>query len=154
MTYLARQAVTASTPFTDDDVGREAYTNAVRVWEDQNGQGMCTFLTALLPLWPGSDRLGTGECFKCGKLSQPPHRGGDCVETNRIPVWEAQWRSYVSKFLNGNRNTFATPSRNTPMVVRIAVTEDGIAYDTGIYPADKLAFADDHGSGNSYESCQ
>lgn len=74
------------------------------------------------------------------------------METNRIPIKESQWRSYVSKFLHGNRNSFATPSRGNPTISRIAVTDDGVAYDTGLYPADSLTFADD--SGNGYESRQ
>lgn len=49
-TFLARQAVTGSTPFSDDEAGREVYANAAKAWEDQNGTGMCTFMTTLLPL--------------------------------------------------------------------------------------------------------
>lgn len=153
-TYLARQAVTGSTPFNDDEAGREAYSNALRSWEDQNGQGMCTFLTTLLPLSPGSDRLGTGECFKCGKATQPAHRGGDCLEANGVPVRESQWRSYVSKYLNSNRNSYATPNRNNPTISRIAVTDDGVAYDAQLYPADTMTFTDEQSPGNDYGSRQ
>lgn len=150
-TYLARQAVTNSTPFADDQAGREAYAVAAKAWEDLNGMGMCTFLTTLLPLSPGTDRLGASECYRCGKASQPPHRGVDCVDVNRIPVKEAQWRSYVTKFLQGNRNNFATPGRN-PGIARIAVTDDGIAYDTQLYPGEALTFVDNESSGNGQES--
>lgn len=152
-TFLARQAVTNSPMFADDEAGCQAYTVAARVWEEQHGTSMCTFMTTLLPLWPGTDRLGSSECYRYGKASQPPHRGSDCEDTNRIPVKEAQWRSYVTKFLHGTRNSYATPNRN-PMVARITVTDDGVAYDTQLYPADTMMFAEDQATGNSRESRQ
>lgn len=111
----------------------------------------CTFITSLLPLWPGMDKLGTSECYRRGKATQPTHRGVDCIGENRIPVREGQWRSYVTKYLQGSRNNFQTPNRN-PAISRIAVTEDGVAYDSQLYPAETMMFTDEQGSGNGWEA--
>lgn len=81
------------------------------------------------------------------------HRGTDCVEINCIPVKEGQWRSYMSKFLQNNRPTYGQAARNT-MVVRIAVTDDGVAYDTHLYPAENMTFSKEQSVGNGRESCQ
>lgn len=71
---------------------------------------------------------------------------------NQIPVRKAQWCSYIMKYLSYNRNSYSTPNRNNPSISRIGITEDGIVYDTHLYPTENMTFTDDPSTGNTWES--
>ncbi|KZP23551.1 hypothetical protein FIBSPDRAFT_951780 [Athelia psychrophila] len=156
---LAKHAADNSVPFTDDEAGHAAYLRAITAFDQANGaDGMATFTsTALLPLSPGTSRLATRECYTCGKSSQPPHIGNDCNDPNKIPIRESQWRSYINRYMNptGQRGTPTAARRYNPqpaIIAQINVTDDGVEFDTGVYPADQLHFSDGSHSGNGQES--
>lgn len=119
---------------------------------------MATFTsTALLSLSPGTLKLGSRECYNCGKLSQPPHVGNDCIDPNKILIRESQWRSYINRFMNpsGQQSSPGNNCRYNPqpaIIAQIGVTDDRVEFDTGVYPADLLQFSEGSFPGNGQES--
>lgn len=157
---LARHAAANSHPFTDDEAGRTAYARAMEEWSRVNpGAPMATFTTGLLPLSPGSARLGSRECFRCGKIPQPHHTMHECpvLQDQHIPGMETQWRSYISRFIyptNMRNSPYGQRgySPTTPLIAQMGFTAEGEEYNTGVYPAELLEFEDGTMSGKGLES--
>jgi hypothetical protein len=118
-------------------------------------------MTQPLPLTPGTAKLGAGECFRCGKVTDPVHRGAECQD-QPIPTREANWRAYVARAYNQGRTRTSMPfstlvlgqqNLTTPVhmmnVNAWDVTEE---YDPHIYDSARMHFEEEGEQGNGGES--
>ncbi|KAJ6542995.1 hypothetical protein B0H19DRAFT_1172558 [Mycena capillaripes] len=82
----------------DDAAGRAEYARRITVW-NTTFAGMRPALEDVgYPISPGTVAPGSGECFGCGKITTPLHRGNECPGP-KVPRMESTFRSIVNKHL-------------------------------------------------------
>jgi hypothetical protein len=158
---LAVEAVANSIPQTLTEENWKRYQTAMKTWVEVHGEGPANYITQPLPLTPGTAKLGAGECFRCGKVTDPVHRGAECQD-QPIPTREANWRAYVARAYNQGRTRTSTPfstpalgqqNPTTPVhmmnVNAWDITED---YDPHIYDSGRMHFEEEGEQGNGGES--
>jgi hypothetical protein len=84
-------------PTTPD--GLSLYTAQVRAWAASNPNGKPNEHHPY-PLTPGTVRVGSGECWKCGLVG---HRGDQDPGTNLVPELEVTWRRIAQGIHNRAR---------------------------------------------------
>ncbi|KAJ7210298.1 hypothetical protein C8J57DRAFT_1733643 [Mycena rebaudengoi] len=96
--------------FAEDATGVQAYTRELATWTTQNSGPSPDYTS--YPLAPGTVGMGSKECFRCGKITNPPHYGKAACEargSTPLSVKEQNLRTWVGEtlFPRGSR----TPSR-------------------------------------------
>jgi hypothetical protein len=158
---LAVEAVMNSVSQSRTEESWKRYEAAMKTWIEVHGEGPANYMTQPLPLTPGTAKLGSGECFRCGKVTDPAHRGAECHD-QPIPPRESNWRAYVARAYNQGRariptqfNTPAPTQQNLTTPIHMInvnawdVTED---YDPHIYDSAKMYFEEEGEQGNGEES--
>ena len=87
---IARYPIQPDTP-----EGLTAYHEQLRAWKQAHGTYQPSKLTGF-PLRPGGAPPGSNECYGCGKTG---HLGRECIETNKVPVFEGKFRSICGSIL-------------------------------------------------------
>ncbi|KAJ7262132.1 hypothetical protein C8J57DRAFT_1633748 [Mycena rebaudengoi] len=64
--------------FAEDATGVQAYTRELATWTTQNSGPSPDYTS--YPLAPGTVGMGSKECFRCGKITNPPHYGKAACE--------------------------------------------------------------------------
>jgi hypothetical protein len=107
---LEKVAATPQRPNTE--AGRRLYDADIENWHRTYGNEPPS-LDRPYPIRPGTATAGTGECFSCGTVTEPPHTGHTCTSTTPIRPYETRWRQIVTSMLR-RVNQF----RPTPMPVQ------------------------------------
>jgi hypothetical protein len=95
----------------DTRPGRDFYALLMRTWNAQYGGPSRPPLEGIgHPLSPGTVKPGSGECFRCGQLSAPPHSRDRCPG-DEIPRNESAFRAICNKYLRAPRVTQRAPER-------------------------------------------
>ncbi|KIJ15367.1 hypothetical protein PAXINDRAFT_11910 [Paxillus involutus ATCC 200175] len=109
--------------------GHQAYNKQVSDWFNQHGADTTPNTTRPFPLKPGMSPMGSRECFKCGIVTFPGHRGDECPNPN-LPIQEKHWREIVLGLVRNNwsnrTNANATPHSSGPISVRIRGNVPGL----------------------------
>ncbi|KIJ05586.1 hypothetical protein PAXINDRAFT_158994 [Paxillus involutus ATCC 200175] len=107
---LEKVAATPQRPNTE--AGRRLYDADIENWHRTYGNEPPS-LDQPYPIRPGTATAGTGECFSCGTVTEPPHTGHTCTSTTPIRPYETRWRQIVTSMLR-RVNQF----RPTPMPIQ------------------------------------
>ena len=143
---LARKAIAASSTFPDTPEGRANYMTALQAWEAvYPSTREVDFTTSPYPLTPGTDPLGSRECYSCGIHGHITREHDPAIPT--INVREQQWRAFIGQ------NLYARGRIDYSSIAQINTTdEDPLSYDPAIYNAGQLDFGEEHDQGNGEEA--
>jgi hypothetical protein len=143
---LARQAIAASSAFPNTPEGQANYMTALRAWEAVYPQAReADFTTAPYPLTPGTDPLGTRECYSCGIQGHISKDHDPLVPV--VNIREQRWRAFVGRHLYARGRLDLSP-------VALISTYEGetLQYDPAIYNAGQLDFTEEQeNQGNGEE---
>ena len=84
---------------SNTDEGRRLWEADVDIWHHMHGRDAPPSLERPYPLKPGTAALGSGECFSCGMITDPPHISGTCQATEQLRPLESRWRQLVTGML-------------------------------------------------------
>ncbi|KAI5998600.1 hypothetical protein EDD15DRAFT_2363410 [Pisolithus albus] len=79
--------------------GRRLYEMDVQAWHRAFGEETMPSLERPYPLKPGTAVAGSGECFSCGMVTEPPHMGNTCAAKEMLQLHETRWRQLVASML-------------------------------------------------------
>ncbi|KAJ7276698.1 hypothetical protein C8J57DRAFT_1061515 [Mycena rebaudengoi] len=82
----------------DDAMGRAEYARRVAGWARVHGSARVLLERTGYPISPGTAPPCSGECYSCGKVTTPFHRGANCPGPE-VPVKERIFRGLCAKFL-------------------------------------------------------
>lgn len=99
-------------PPNADANGRDQYRRNMEAYERKWGVGTRPTTTNPLPLSPGTEKVGRGECFRCGRITIPRHTAAAC-QGPFVPTAEYEWR----------RNPVHRTPRAPVAVRRVEVTD-------------------------------
>ncbi|KAI5995000.1 hypothetical protein EDD15DRAFT_2365904 [Pisolithus albus] len=97
----------------NNEAGRRLYEADVTAWHRAFGEGTMPSLERPYPLKPGTTAIGSGECFTCGVVTEPPHVGNTCTAKETLRPHETRWRQLVAGMLRR-----AAQSRSSPVAVQ------------------------------------
>ena len=98
-TQILEQVGNAGPPQRPDmEEGRRQYNADVEAWHTTFGQ-LSPSLEQPYPLKPGSAPIGSGECYGCGFVTDPPHTGNSCATPVALQPHETRWRQLVGGML-------------------------------------------------------
>ncbi|KAF8232417.1 hypothetical protein L208DRAFT_1377635 [Tricholoma matsutake] len=159
---LASEAVANSVAQLATEDNWKIYETAMQKWTEVHGEGPANYMIQPLPLTLGTAKLGSGECFRCGKVIDPLHRGAE-YGGQPIPICKSNWRAYVAKAYNQGRTRVATlfntpPPTQPNQMAQIHmmninawdITDD---YNPHIYNSSRMRFEEKAEHGNGGESC-
>ncbi len=70
----------------------------MQAWWDRNSFNGRATAADLIPLTPGTARMGTRDCYSCGRNDRGdarfPHSSNDCMITPKIPAQERSWHAF------------------------------------------------------------
>ncbi|KAF5334523.1 hypothetical protein D9611_013825 [Ephemerocybe angulata] len=142
---LATRAIAASATFPNTTEGVAQYQEAIRLWEQVYPPGRnADFTTTSLPLQPGTDPIGSRECFRCGMKG---HHSQQCQvpAQHELDRREQIWRATIYRAMSSTQ-------AETFRVAQISAEEPPFYYDEYIYDTANLVFEDDKGAqGNGRE---
>jgi hypothetical protein len=133
---LARHISQNPRTYDTDAGGHQRYSADMTAWMSQNGNAPAPDYTTF-PLSPGTAPAGSKECFRCGKLTIPPHFGrSQCMAQNgqEVPVWEQNLRNMVGAIIH-------PPGQRTP--ARVAQISEVLYDPFGGFNADQQLYEDD-----------
>ncbi|KIK82328.1 hypothetical protein PAXRUDRAFT_153946 [Paxillus rubicundulus Ve08.2h10] len=78
--------------------GKQAYEVDVNAWDQMHGNAPPS-LEHPYPIKPGMAQAGSGECFGCGEITDPPHMGYTCNATEPLCPQETHWHQLVMNML-------------------------------------------------------
>jgi hypothetical protein len=144
---LARKAIAASSIFPNTTEGKANYLTALHAWEAVYPPAReADFTTAPYPLTPGTEPLGSRECYSCGIHGHITKDHDPAIP--QVNVREQRWRAFIG------RNLYARGRMDYNSISQINM-QDGetLSYDPAIYNAEQLDFSEDFGSqGNGEEA--
>lgn len=144
---LARKAIAASSSFPNTPEGRTNYLAALQAWEAVYPPTReVDFTTAPFPLTPGTEPLGSRECYTCGIHGHITKEHDPAIPS--VNVREQRWRAFVGRHLyTRGRMEFTSISQiNTN-------DEEPLSYDPAIYNAGQLTFTEEpDNQGNGEEA--
>ncbi|KAI6016336.1 hypothetical protein PISMIDRAFT_29233 [Pisolithus microcarpus 441] len=82
------------------EAGRCQYKADIEVWHKTHGYNAPPSLERPYPLKPGTVAAGTGECFMCGLITEPPHVGSMCTANETLHPHETHWRQLIAGMLH------------------------------------------------------
>lgn len=109
--------------------GRDAYRKQIDAWVAANGATGVVSETAPVPLKPGTENTGMGECFTCGLTGHNVRDGCPALAANStVPRKEQEWRRFVFTHLRAFRRDAARTyyysdfqeDRNDPFAIAAA----------------------------------
>ena len=93
---LERVASIPQCPNTEE--GKHLYCTDIDAWHMTHGQAIPS-IEQPYPLTPGMAPVGSGECYGCGYVTNPPHTSGNCPAMDHIPSHESRHRQLVGGML-------------------------------------------------------
>ncbi|KAI6011807.1 hypothetical protein PISMIDRAFT_29855 [Pisolithus microcarpus 441] len=93
------EKVVAVPHHTNTEAGRWLYEADVQAWHQAYGEETMLSLERPYPLKPGTVRVGSGECFNCGLVTDPLHIGSTCTAKETLWPHETRWRQLVASML-------------------------------------------------------
>lgn len=144
---LARKAIAVSSTFANTAEGKANYLAALHAWEAVYPPAReVDFTTAPYPLTPGTDPLGSRECYSCGIHGHITREHDPAIPT--INVREQRWRAFIG------RNLYARGRMDYTPISQISThDEDTLPYDPAIYNAGQLDFTEEFSNqGNGEEA--
>lgn len=100
----------------DTEPGRQAHQAQQADWVKTHGLQAFVTESTPYPLRPGTQPVGSGECFTCGLLGHMGRRDGSTCGGNRaLHTHEQTWRSICSRILRQTR---------TPASVQLVTVDD------------------------------
>ncbi|KIJ40350.1 hypothetical protein M422DRAFT_49262 [Sphaerobolus stellatus SS14] len=100
-------------PFPDTTEGWLQHARTVTSWNAKWGETVFPVLDRPYPLSPGMSPVGSWECFKCGRHTEPPHTSNDGACTHQA-INNVE-RSYRARFRFGLTDTGPrTPQTPSP----------------------------------------
>ncbi|KIK78582.1 hypothetical protein PAXRUDRAFT_163620 [Paxillus rubicundulus Ve08.2h10] len=78
--------------------GKRAYEADVNAWHQMHDNAP-PGLERPYPVKLGMAQAGSGECFGCGAITDPPHMGYTCNATEPLRPQETRWRQLVANML-------------------------------------------------------
>ena len=84
---------------SNTDEGRWLWEVDVDAWHHTHGRDASPSLERPYPLKLGTAVLGSGECFSCGMVTDPPHISGTCQAAEQLRPLESCWRQLVAGML-------------------------------------------------------
>jgi len=94
---VERISSTPQRPNTEE--GKRLWRADVEAWHRTHGSDATPSLERPYLLKPGMAVLGSGECFVCGMVTDPPHIGGTCQAAEPLKPLESHWRQLVAGML-------------------------------------------------------
>jgi hypothetical protein len=89
----------------DTDAGRQAHRAQQADWITTHGVGAFVTESTPYPLRPGTQPIGSGECFTCGLTGHMGRRDGSTCGGNRaLHPHEQTWRAICARILRQTRN--------------------------------------------------
>lgn len=145
---LARRAVELSVVYVATPEGNERYKRTLAGWEAMHAPNReVDFLTPPYPLTPGTENIGSHECFKCGHVG---HIARMCEAPQQVNQREQRWRGQIGRLLFGRR----IPDPVGISQINVHVDDLPLPYEPAIYDAASLDFEEDcEDSGNGQEAC-
>ncbi|KAF8068833.1 hypothetical protein FPV67DRAFT_1668891 [Lyophyllum atratum] len=135
---LARHAVEIAMLFPNTPEGVKLYTSTMASWEAIHGMVReVDFLCQPYPLTPGTEKIGSRECFKCGYSG---HIARQC-DNQQVNRREQRWRGLIGRCLFG----MGGRAGDSFGVLQISAVEETLPYDPAIYDAGSLEFEEDYG---------
>ncbi|KAI6046569.1 hypothetical protein EDC04DRAFT_2994991 [Pisolithus marmoratus] len=92
------------------EAGRQLYEADIVAWHRAFGDVTTPALERPYPLKPGTAAVGSGECFNCGMVTDPPHVGSTCTARETIRPHETRWRQLVAGMLRRATQLRANPA--------------------------------------------
>ncbi|KAJ6565270.1 hypothetical protein DFH09DRAFT_1035000 [Mycena vulgaris] len=92
----------AGSMLLDDVAGRAEYTRRIANWVRVHGTNKVLLERTGYPLTPGTLPPCSGECYGCGKVTNPWHRRTECPGP-AVPQKESTFRSLCAKHLKEER---------------------------------------------------
>jgi hypothetical protein len=138
---LARKAIAVSSNFPNTSEGQANYLTALQAWEMVYPPAReVDFTTAPYPLTPGTDPLGSRECYTCGIHGHITKDHDPTVPT--VNVREQRWRAFIGRnlYYTRGRMDFTTVSQ----INTLSQDDETLPYDPAIYNAAQLNFAEEH----------
>ncbi|KIJ10422.1 hypothetical protein PAXINDRAFT_157639 [Paxillus involutus ATCC 200175] len=80
------------------EIGKRVYETDVNLWHQTHGNAPPS-LERPYPIKPGTAQAGSGECFGCGMVTDPPHMGYTCSATEPLRSHETRWRQLIANML-------------------------------------------------------
>ncbi|KIJ57729.1 hypothetical protein HYDPIDRAFT_34845, partial [Hydnomerulius pinastri MD-312] len=96
-----------------NEAGRRQYESDVELWHRTHGNDAPS-LERPYPIHPDTAMVGSGECFRCGRVTEPPHTGYACNSPNPVKPHETRWRQLVAGMLR----RLTAPARPAPTPVQ------------------------------------
>ncbi|KAF8231213.1 hypothetical protein L208DRAFT_1378222 [Tricholoma matsutake] len=159
---LTAEAVANSVAQLATEDNWKIYEAAMQKWIEVHREGLANYMTQPLPLMPGTAKLGLGEGFRCGKVTDLLHRGAECGG-QPIPIHESNWQVYIAKAYNQGRMRVVTsfnmplPTQSNQMaqihMMNINAWDITNDYDPHIYNSLRMHFEEEAEQGNGGESC-
>ena len=81
------------------DEGQWLWEADVDAWHHTHGRDASPSLERPYPLKPGTAVLGSGECFSCSMVTDPPHISRMCQAAEQLWPLESHWRQLVAGML-------------------------------------------------------
>ncbi|KAF8121080.1 hypothetical protein EV363DRAFT_1458348 [Boletus edulis] len=78
--------------------GRDQYEQDIADWHQRNLQFAPNLERPYL-LRPGTAPAGSGVCYKCGHITEPPHTSTTCPSQEPLRAYETRWRAIVGSML-------------------------------------------------------
>ncbi|KAG6913106.1 hypothetical protein DXG01_009630 [Tephrocybe rancida] len=133
---LAKRAIEFSKVQPNTAEGVTAYREELRKWEEQYGTSReVDFMCSPYPLTPGTQIIGSRECFKCGHSG---HISRFCDNPTQISMKEQRWRGRIAAIMFDRR-----PQMDNAGVSQINVMEEQLPYEPAIYDAGSIVFEEE-----------
>ncbi|KAG2141360.1 hypothetical protein DEU56DRAFT_911467 [Suillus clintonianus] len=94
---------------SNTETGVRQYEADVELWHRTHGTEGFPTIERPYPLRPGTAILGSGECYNCGMVTEPPHVGAQCIVQEPLKPQEARWRQQVAGLLRRTASPMNRP---------------------------------------------
>jgi len=136
------------------ETGVRQYEADVELWHRTHGTEGFPNIERPYPLRPGTATLGSGECYNCGMVTEPPHVGAQCIAQEPLRPQEARWRQQVAGLLRRTASPMNRPNYSITPVQYVMPTTHPYhgPYGTNVpTPVYTVAQHEEHGGWNEQD---
>lgn len=102
------------------EAGVRQYEADIELWHRNHGTEGFSTLDKPYPLRPGTALIGSGECYSCGVVTDPPHVGAQCIAQEHLKPQESRWRQQVAGLLRRTALQMKQPAYSAAPVQYVA----------------------------------